>query len=302
MTIQQAEICTRLSLLGSVNAVAKSMGITQPAVSSALSVLERELGITLFIRSKKGIVPTRKGLELLPEFKSIVRSTAQVLSTAALLPEDRGTITIAGRQGFMQYVFPHLYQSLGKKYPLIKIEQLLPGNQNEVVEALLSGHADISFAPSPKIKSIQAEIIFRDPVYICLSRNHPLLKRGRIGLKEISELEFCLPTKDDRLRNPLELGIRKVVKNPKIELETNDYTLIAKLVSRMNFAGPLYHHLLLADDISREVVPIKAFGPLIYRDLTILTRRDDTLPHVQTAKDFFRSEISRILDHKIRAI
>jgi DNA-binding transcriptional LysR family regulator len=302
MTIQQAEICTRLALLGSVNAVAKSLGITQPAISSALSVLEKELGITLFIRSKKGVVPTRKGSELLPHFKSIVQATGQVLSTAAILPQDKGTITIAGRQGFMQYVFPHLYQALNQKYPLIKVERLISGNQEEVIESLMSGQADICFAPSPKIKSLSAEILFRDPVYICVSRSHPAIIGNRFQPHQLQKLEFCLPTKDDRLRKPLEKLIHSHIKSPHIGIETNDYTLIAKLVATKNFAGPIYHHVLLADEIKREVLPIGIFKPVIFRDLTVLYRRDDLLPHIRTAKDFFRWEVSKILNHHIKQI
>ncbi|HET9136870.1 MAG TPA: LysR family transcriptional regulator [Candidatus Kapabacteria bacterium] len=302
MTIQQAEICSRLALLGSVNAVAKSLGITQPAVSSALSVLEKELGVALFIRSKSGVMPTRKGEELLPYFRTIVAASSGILSKSAMLPADRGTITIAGRQGFMQYVFPPLYEAITKKYPLITIEQLISGNQKDIIEALISGRADICFAPSPKIKSIQAETIFHDPVYICISRSHPAIEKGKITKKTLGELEYCLPARGDRLRKPIEQLIRKHIKHPAISLEVNDFTLIAKLVAKRKFVGPLYHHLLLADDIYKDIIPISLFSPMIYRDLTVLTRRDGVLPHVLTAKDFFRDEVSRFLPQRVNMI
>lgn len=300
MTIQQIEICTRLTFLGSINAVAKSLGVTQPAVSSALSLFEKELGFRLYIRSKKGVALTRKGKEMLPYFQTVIKTTSDILAHSSKLPSDEGTLKLAGRQGFMQYIFPHLYHILRQQYPKIIIETIISSDQDEVIEALTTGRVDLCFAPSPKIKSIGYELLYRDPVFIGISNANILHKNRKQKTYLSNEIEFCLPTRGDRLRKPIESLIKTVVKDPKITMETDDYTLIGKLVANGNFAGPLYGHMLLDDEFAQSVVELRQFRSKLYRDLTVLYRRDDLLPHVATAKTLFVAETARILSNTVK--
>jgi hypothetical protein len=111
-----------------------------------------------------------------------------------------------------------------------------------------------------------------------------------------------LPTSSDRLRRSLETLIRKVVQKPKIEVESDDYTLLGKLIAGGQFAGPIYGHMLLDTDIRQSVIPIQSFTPILYRELTILFRRDDILPHIKSAKDLFNIETNRLLSSTIKRL
>ncbi len=300
MTIQQIQISTRLSSLGSINAVAKSIGVTQPAVSSALSLFEKELGFKLFIRSKKGVELTRKGKELLPYFQTLIKTSSDILTLSSKHPSDEGTLKVAGRQGFMQYIFPHLYLLLRKQYPNIIIETVISSDQDEVIDALTTGRVDLCFAPSPKIKSIASELLYRDPIFIGVSKINSSYVNNKLKTKELNGIEFCLPTKSDRLRKPLESLIKTLVKEPQIVMETNDYTLIGKLIANDNFVGPFYGHMLLDNEFARSVVELPQFRQQLFRDLTVLYRKDDLLPHMGTAKSLFVSETARILSDIVK--
>ncbi|HYM20614.1 MAG TPA: LysR family transcriptional regulator [Candidatus Kapabacteria bacterium] len=297
MTLQQIEICEHLVSLGSINAVARRIGVTQPAVSTALMHFERELGVQLFIRSKLGVMLTRKGKELFPLFRTMLRTESEILSNSRSLPTDKGSIKIAGRQGFMQYVFPHLYTSLRRAFPLITIDSIVSAEQAEIIEALTTGRVDLAFAPRPKIKSVSSEILFRDPVFIGVAKK----EAKRVSKKALQKMRFCLPSTADRLRKPLEQLIRTVNLRPDIALESDDYTLLGKLVLNGEFAGPIYGHMLLDEKIRHGIAPIPLFKPLLYRELTILYRRDDLLPHIRSAKELFRSETEKLLSATIKS-
>lgn len=65
MTLQQLKYVIAISDSHSMNEAAKRLFISQPSLSNSVRDLEEELGIELFIRSSRGIVPTPDGLEFI---------------------------------------------------------------------------------------------------------------------------------------------------------------------------------------------------------------------------------------------
>lgn len=65
MTLQQIKYLLAISEKGSMNKAAESLFVSQPSLSGAVRELEKELGITVFRRTGKGVEPTREGAEFL---------------------------------------------------------------------------------------------------------------------------------------------------------------------------------------------------------------------------------------------
>ena len=295
MEIQQAKVVTAIVEEGSMVGAAMRLGVTQPAISAALTHFEKELGIMIFTRSRKGLRLTEQGKALIPIIRKFLSSEKEILSLYKIQYSQFGRLRIAGRQGFMQDVFPFLFERMKKKFPGISIEAAISGNQSEVVEALQSGRADIAFASSPKIKSVIAEVFYQDPVRLAVSASHHLSRKRIIENSDLEELQFCLPTKNDRLREPIEKFLHHAVSKPNIILETNDYTFMRNLIAGGICSGFIYGHMLANPEARKmlKALPIKDLD--IWRDLTLLYRRDDLLPHGITAIDFFIKESKLIL-------
>src|SRR5690349_9223513 len=117
MEIQQARIIQALALEGTMLGAADRLGITQPAVSASLGAIEEALGVKLFIRSRRGLTLTQHGTELLPKVRQLLELNASISRYGKALSAEEGNIRVAGRQGFMQHIFPMLLERLYKKYP-----------------------------------------------------------------------------------------------------------------------------------------------------------------------------------------
>lgn len=65
MTLQQLQQIITIADSGSMNEAAKKMFISQPSLSAAVKELEKEIGISIFVRSNRGIVITPEGEEFL---------------------------------------------------------------------------------------------------------------------------------------------------------------------------------------------------------------------------------------------
>ena len=65
MTFSQLQYLLEIHRTGSVSQAAKALFVTQSNVSIALNTLEKELGFPIFIRSKKGLTPTPRGMDII---------------------------------------------------------------------------------------------------------------------------------------------------------------------------------------------------------------------------------------------
>lgn len=65
MTLQQLNYIIVISEMGSMNKAAEALYVSQPSLTSAVKELEKELGITIFIRSGRGVTLTNDGSEFL---------------------------------------------------------------------------------------------------------------------------------------------------------------------------------------------------------------------------------------------
>ncbi len=72
MTLQQLRYLIAISEHGSINAAAQALYISQSNLSTAMKELERELGITIFMRSNRGVTLTNDGTELLGYARQVI--------------------------------------------------------------------------------------------------------------------------------------------------------------------------------------------------------------------------------------
>ena len=83
MTLQQLRYVTTVAETGTISGAAKALFISQPSLTAAIQELEKEMGITIFLRTNRGVVLSREG----DEFLGYAR---QVLMQAELLEERYG--------------------------------------------------------------------------------------------------------------------------------------------------------------------------------------------------------------------
>ena len=82
MTLQQLKYVTTIANIGSISEAAKRLFVSQPSLTKAIKELEKEMGITIFDRTNKGITVSKEG----ERFLGYAR---QVLEQAALLEKEK---------------------------------------------------------------------------------------------------------------------------------------------------------------------------------------------------------------------
>jgi len=86
---------------GSISAAAQRLGLTQPAVTGQLARLEEQLGRQLFVRSRKGVIPTPGAAALAARVSLHLDGLKDVLGSAEVEPVLTGTVRVGGAAELM---------------------------------------------------------------------------------------------------------------------------------------------------------------------------------------------------------
>lgn len=126
---------------GSFSAAARHISSTQPTVSRQIELLERTLGVKLFTRSQRGLVPTTAAQELVSHAEMMAAAAAAFhrLSTGEAR-EEAGTVRLTTGEFMGLEVLPQILAEFSLAHPGIELELSLC-NHNE---DLLRRDADIA--------------------------------------------------------------------------------------------------------------------------------------------------------------
>ena len=108
---------------GSFSAAARRLGLTQPTLGRQVAALEAKLGITLFERVGRGLVPTQAGLELLDHVRAM-RDAAQHVSLTASGQSQaiEGEVRITASDLYSAYLLPSILMDLRRRAPRLEID------------------------------------------------------------------------------------------------------------------------------------------------------------------------------------
>lgn len=108
---------------GSLSAAARALGLAQPTLGRQVRALEDELGVALFERAGRGLVPTHAGLEMLEHIRNMGEAAYGVTRIASGQSHSvEGTVTITASEVTSAYVLPPILAELRQAHPGIRVD------------------------------------------------------------------------------------------------------------------------------------------------------------------------------------
>ena len=180
-----------LLLLKRVSAVAHTLGMSQPAVSSALGRLRASVGDDLFLRTQGGMQPTPYALQLAEPVAVALDGLQQALNfRAAFDPASSSrSFTIAMTDVGEMYFLPVLVDQLSSLAPAVTL-QVVSVTHPSLKEDMSTGRIDLAMGLLPQLQAgFYQQALFHQK-YICLMRkSHPLSKGNKLNLSAFAEAE-----------------------------------------------------------------------------------------------------------------
>jgi DNA-binding transcriptional LysR family regulator len=168
---------------------AERLHIVQPVLSRQIAALERELGVTLFDRSKRGTRLTGAGLSLVGEARAILVSASAVQRRVRRAGQE-GTLTVAFMPGI---VVTPVVMILEEKFPGLHVD-VLRIEWDSRVEVLHDGRADVSLVRLPvPLDGLTIIPLYTEPKVAVLPVDHPLLAVPDLRIADLAEYELLQP-------------------------------------------------------------------------------------------------------------
>lgn len=174
MEYRQIEIFRAVIDQGSVTAAARSLGVSQPAVSGSLSKLEKSVGFGLFGRQGRRLVPTAEARLLHAEASQVLDGFARLdASVGEISAGLRGSLTIATNPGPAISWLPSVVAAFQRDRPLVRF-RLLTRSSQEVRELAAVSAFDLGVAEAPFANAEKVLRRYALPRVVVLPREHRL--------------------------------------------------------------------------------------------------------------------------------
>ncbi|MBE5106007.1 LysR family transcriptional regulator [Bacillus thuringiensis] len=181
MNLEQMEYIVEVAKTGSFTKAAQKSHVTLSAISQSISLLEKELDMTLFTRSRGlGAVPTAEGKTIIGKANDILLQVKELREEAQTYNDTlSGELKIATIPGPM-HVLIDIVAKFKKDYPHVNIKIYEKGHK-EILDDLQQGKIDIGFiALSEKLRG----------KYSCFLFERLLEVKIVVGVNKNSQLAF----------------------------------------------------------------------------------------------------------------
>jgi len=184
MQIPDLNLLVTLDVLlteGSVARAAKRLRLSPSAMSRALARLRETTGDPLLVRAGRGLVPTRRALELRERVSALVQDGQAVLRPVDMLNLGQlvRTFTFRTSEGFVESFGPGLIARVNKDAPGVRLRFVQKPDKDSTL--LRDGSVDLEtgVVGTKTGPEVRAQALFRDRFIGVVRKQHPL-SRGRI--------------------------------------------------------------------------------------------------------------------------
>lgn len=194
--LRQLEYFCAVARTGSFTKAAEELGIAQASLSEQIARLEQAWGAALFERLNRRV-------ELTPVGQAILGKAQALLEDAAALPDYferaregvRGPLRVGAIPTILPYFLTPLLKGFTERYREVDLH-VREGTTPELVEQVCDGMIDLAVLSLPVEGSgLVMKELFRDPLFLAVSADHPLAAAEKVQLRRVSE-ERLLILKD----------------------------------------------------------------------------------------------------------
>lgn len=223
-----------------ISKAAEKMCISQPTLSQFLSKLEGELGIPLFVRSRRGFAPTKAGELYIDGARRIIGIQAETYAKLDELKEAPCKRLVIGLSpGRTAKILSCLLPAFNRDFPDVKI-QVVEALEQNIIELIKKGFLDFSMIMlNPDDDQLVVDTFVVEEVVMAVNRMHPLAHLARSdehGHKSPADIRlfaddpFILLQTGTRLRSIIDKYLLDAGVRPSVLMETSQNALVCNMV------------------------------------------------------------------------
>lgn len=195
ITVQQLRYLLKVAETGSISNAAKTLDAAHGTISEAVNAVEKELGFKVFLRSKKGIDPTDRGIEVLAGARRVVESMDGFEGRFGGVSKRPNSFVVSTQE------FKFVIAAFNKVTNALDADQVSYSfnlrQYSKPIDDVYAGIADIGVIGTrksisritfEKIEQLGVEYhpLFNARYYAYMDRAHPLARRASVTIDDLA--------------------------------------------------------------------------------------------------------------------
>lgn len=236
---------------GSLSAAARSLGLSQPTVSSQIATLERQSQIELFHRQGYRMTLSQAGHKLMTLAQKLLALEAETeffLRDSGQLNQGELKIGAVGPFHVIEMVAAY-----SARHPGMKLS-IRMGNSQQVLQDLENYTTDVAvLAGLHERPELLVREYARHAIILFAHVDHPLSRREQVNIEELNGLPLLLREQGSTTRTAIEKALQAAGVKPRTQLEIGSREAIREAVARGLGIGAVSEAEFIADPRFRAV-------------------------------------------------
>ncbi len=193
-TLRQLEYFVAVGEAGSIALASEEVGVSSPSISAAISQLEQELGLPLFVRQHaQGLSLTRSGRKMLIQARKILYEASLMADIAnEISGKVSGHMSVGCLLTFAQILLPGIRRGFEDLYPDVDVTQI-ELNQAEIFSKIRRAEIDVALTYNLDIPTdLRFDTLAELPPYALLHEEHPLAQMPEVGVEDLQAYPMVL--------------------------------------------------------------------------------------------------------------
>jgi DNA-binding transcriptional LysR family regulator len=276
MDLERIETFLLIARSGSVTRAARSLGLSQPALTERLRALERELGAELFARTRRGVRLTDAGRALVPHAERAVGAIEEGRRALDRLRHGEiGRLAIGSAPAVSTYALPAALRRFRAAHPDVHLS-VRTGHSEEILELVLKEEIEVGLVREIRHPDVETTPLYEDELVLVVEKGHPFAERGRI---RIAELAFEHLVTFDRASSYNELTqalFREAGVAPRGIIELDNVEAAKRCVARGLGVALLPRQAVREELAAKTLRPVAMVGARPIRRRIVAIRRRDS--------------------------
>lgn len=289
MNLKQLERFVSVAEIGNIAAAAERLGLSQPALTRSIQLLEDTLGSLLFERGARGVTLTPLGRKILPYARLMARERSRLMEAVDEFNGLRGgSIDFGVTDNLLDGSAAAVLQ-FQKKNPSVTVS-IRSGPVSDLVEMLQDGSLDVALVTlgSQAIPdTLTFEPVFETMTSIVVRQQHPLSSRQRVSFKDLAREKWLIIG-----GNGAQEGLKRTFQRhdapaPQHSIRCDSLSFIKSCLLADDFVAMLDQRYI-ADELKRGTIRVLTTETAVISLASGLIYRKDT-PRIKTVTQFMQA-------------
>lgn len=186
-TLRQLEYFVAVGEAGSIAQASGKVNVSSPSISAAISQLEDEFGLPLFVRKHAhGLSLTQAGRQFMDHAKRVLaEATALNRLADSISGNVQGALKVGCLLTFAQMLLPAIRRQFEERFPETQVSQV-EADQLELIEKLRRAEIDVALSYDLEIPPDLDFVPLRAlPPYAMMAAGHPLAQKENVSVEDL---------------------------------------------------------------------------------------------------------------------